>query len=171
MDIEIIKDNNKEHAIKDIQPLSVRYKQASLQVLENLRNTGNPGVTEAMTKFNCHLPENPTEEELESYRKFREEIYPALARLKDLQAKTIEAIHKKTVGENGENKLEHERIETLTGLLKTVDHDIEVVSGNNANKVTNNVFIFNDERAKRIAARLTGRDGEVDRYTVTEEPN
>ena len=153
------------------QPISVRYKMASLQVLENLRNTGNPKLMEAMTKYNCHLSDIPSEEELEAYKKFREDVYPAIARLKDLRAKTIEAIHAKSIGEDGEDRLHHERIETLSGLLKTIDHDIDVAEGKDNGRVTNNVFIFNDERAKRIAARLSGRDGEINSYTVEEESN
>ena len=164
-----LKDKEKEMSVIN-QPLSVRYKMASLMVLENLRNTGNPGLTEAMTKYNCLLSDNPTEEELQAYRTFREDVYPAVARLKDLQAKTIEALHAKSVDDEGNNKLKHERIETLTGLLKTIDHDIDVAEGRDVGRgVTNNVFIFNDERAKRIAARLTGGDGKVDSYTVEEE--
>lgn len=150
-------------------PIAVRYKQASLQVLENLRNTGEPNLTGAMTKYGCFLPEKPNEEELEAYRKFREDIYPAFARLKDMQAKTIEAIHKKTKDEKGEERLHHEPLPNLIALLKTIDHDIEVFNGSEVNKGTTNVFIFNNDQANRIAARLTGRNGKVDSYAVSEK--
>lgn len=163
--MDTIKDNltDIKDDVKDIQmsvidqPISVRYKMASLQVLENLRNTGEVGLTEAMEKYNCVLSDNPSEEELEAYRKFREDVYPAVARLKDLQAKTIETLHAKTRDDEGNNKLKHERIETLTGLLKTIDHDIDVAEGRDIGRVTNNVFIFNEDQVSRIAKEYLDR--------------
>lgn len=150
-----------------LQPISVRYKQVAAEVLENLRNDADMNLTAVMVKYNCLLPENPTEEDLAEWEKFRSDIYPALPRLKDLRAKTLEALHHKA---GDAKRLSAEPISNLTQLLKTLDHDIEVASGNALERgsTTNNVFIFNNDQANRIAARLTARVGKVDSYAVEE---
>lgn len=159
---ENLKDIN---PVKDIQQsIDVRYKLAAADYLEQLRRGGDvKDITDVLKKHDCLLPENPTEEEIASWRKFREEIYPALPRLKDLRAKALEAIHAK------KERLEAETLPNLTQLLKTLDHDIEEITKNREQKAsTNNIFIFNNDQAQRIAARLQGRDGKVDSYTVEE---
>ena len=143
-------------------PLSVRYKQASLQVLENIRTLGSMKLEPTLAHYGCALSENPSEEELADYRKFIEDIYPAVPRLKDLRMKTLEAIHKRS------DLFGSETLTNLTQLLKTLDHDIDTAEGNEVGRTTNNVFIFNNDQAQRIAARLSGRDGKTDSYAVEE---
>lgn len=103
--------------------LDDRYNVAAGIVLNKLRKANGKGLEETMTdilaRCGISLSDNPTAEEATQYRAFCERLYPALDRLADLRARTIESLHSKDLAQ--------QTVVSLTKLLSVLNGDIEMI--------------------------------------------